>query len=427
MNFAFYTLGCKVNQYETAAMERMLIAAGYTPTSSDSLPDIFIINSCTVTAESDRKTRQAVRKYRRELPHAIIILTGCMPQAFPDDASALDAADIVLGNHSNNRLIEALDSFIQTGERVIIIDDHKKGDRFDTPTIERIEERTRAYLKIQDGCNRFCSYCIIPTARGRERSKPLSQITDEVAAIAAMGHREVVLVGINLSAYGNDIGATLCDAVDAVCAIDGIDRVRLGSLEPDIFTDEMMQKLKSQPKFCPQFHFSLQSGCDATLKRMNRHYDCDFYRSLIAKVRENFANASITTDIMVGFAGETDSEFEQSLEFVKEIGFARAHVFAYSRRTGTVAAKAPNQVSNAVKHERSKKMIAVTSESEKQFLLKQVGGVYPVLFEAKKGECNEGYTPNYTYVKVKSNADFSGQILYVRLVEADSDFCIGEV
>ncbi len=207
MTFAFYTLGCKVNQYETAAMERLLTAAGHTQTMSDAMPDIFVINSCTVTAESDRKTRQIVRKYRRTLPHSIIILTGCMPQALPDDSEKLDAADIVLGNNSNNRIVEAVDRFVKTGERVILIDGHKKGELFDTPTVDRFEERTRAYLKIQDGCNRFCSYCIIPTARGRERSKPLDIIRDEVRCIAEMGHREIVLVGINHSAYGKDIGA----------------------------------------------------------------------------------------------------------------------------------------------------------------------------------------------------------------------------
>lgn len=427
MTFAFYTLGCKVNQYETAAMERMLVAAGYTPTMSDAEPDIFIINSCTVTAESDRKTRQTVRKYRRELPNSVIVLTGCMPQAFPDDGAKIDAADIVLGNHSNNRICEAISEFLETKRRVIIIDEHKKGDLFDTPPIDKIEERTRAYLKIQDGCNRFCSYCIIPTARGRERSKPLEDIKSEVSTIAEMGHKEIVLVGINLSAYGNDIGETLCDAVDVVCAIDGIERVRLGSLEPDIFTDEMMTRLKNQPKFCPQFHFSLQSGCDETLKRMNRHYDTDFYRSLIKRVRNNFENAAITTDIMVGFAGETEDEFEQSLAFAREIGFARAHIFAYSRRSGTVAAKAKNQVTNAEKRIRSQKMIAVTKESETDFLKSQIGRVCSVLFETKRGKLNEGYTKNYTYVKVDTPNDLCGEIKDVRIIGTDADFCIGEL
>ena len=427
MTFAFYTLGCKVNQYETAAMERMLVAAGYTPTMSDAEPDIFIINSCTVTAESDRKTRQTVRKYRRELPNSVILLTGCMTQAFPDDGAKIDAADIVLGNHSNNRICEAISEFLETKRRVIIIDEHKKGDLFDTPPIDKIEERTRAYLKIQDGCNRFCSYCIIPTARGRERSKPLEDIKSEVSTIAEMGHKEIVLVGINLSAYGNDIGETLCDAVDVVCAIDGIERVRLGSLEPDIFTDEMMTRLKNQPKFCPQFHFSLQSGCDETLKRMNRHYDTDFYRSLIKRVRNNFENAAITTDIMVGFAGETEDEFEQSLAFAREIGFARAHIFAYSRRSGTVAAKAKNQVTNAEKRIRSQKMIAVTKESETDFLKSQIGRVCSVLFETKRGNLNEGYTKNYTYVKVDTPNDLCGEIKDVRIIGTDADFCIGEL
>ncbi len=427
MTFAFYTLGCKVNQYETAAMERMLIAAGYTPTVSDAEPDIFIINSCTVTAESDRKTRQTVRKYRRELPSAVIMLTGCMPQAFPDEATEIYAADIVLGNHSNNRLCDAIDEFLETKRRVVIIDEHKKGDLFDTPPIDKIEERTRAYLKIQDGCNRFCSYCIIPTARGRERSKPLDDIKNEVSTIAKMGHKEIVLVGINLSAYGNDIGATLCDAVDVVCAVEGIERVRLGSLEPDIFTDEMMARLKNQPKFCPQFHFSLQSGCDETLKRMNRHYDTEFYRNLIERVRNSFDNAAITTDIMVGFAGETEDEFEQSLGFAREIGFARAHIFAYSRRTGTVAARAKNQVTNADKRIRSQKMIAVTKESETAFLKSQVGKICSVLFETKRGNFNEGYTKNYTYVKVDTPDDLCGKIKDVRIIGAADDYCIGEL
>ena len=427
MTFAFYTLGCKVNQYETAAMERMLVAAGYTPTLSDAEPDIFIINSCTVTAESDRKTRQTVRKYRRELPNSVIVLTGCMPQAFPDDATEIDAADIVLGNHSNNRLCEAIGEFLETNKRVIMIDEHKKGDLFNTPPIDKIEERTRAYLKIQDGCNRFCSYCIIPTARGRERSKPLEDIKSEVSSIAEMGHKEIVLVGINLSAYGNDIGATLCDAVDVVCTVDGIERVRLGSLEPDIFTDEMMTRLKNQPKFCPQFHFSLQSGCDETLKRMNRHYDTDFYRNLIERVRNNFDNAAITTDIMVGFAGETEDEFEQSLGFAREIGFSRAHIFAYSRRTGTVAAMAKNQVTNAEKRTRSQKMIAVTKESETAFLQSQVGKVCSVLFETKRGNLNEGYTKNYTYVKVDTPDDLCGEIRDVRITDTSDDYCIGEL
>ena len=427
MTFAFYTLGCKVNQYETAAMERMLVAAGYTPTLSDSEPDIFIINSCTVTAESDRKTRQTVRKYRRELPNAVVVLTGCMPQAFPDDANEIDAADIVLGNHSNNRLCEAIDKFLETNKRVVMIDEHKKGDLFDTPPIDKIEERTRAYLKIQDGCNRFCTYCIIPTARGRERSKPLDDIKNEVSTIAKMGHKEIVLVGINLSAYGNDISATLCDAVDVVCAVEGIERVRLGSLEPDIFTDEMMTRLKNQPKFCPQFHFSLQSGCDQTLKRMNRHYDTEFYRNLIKRVRSNFDNAAITTDIMIGFAGETEDEFEQSLRFAREIGFARAHIFAYSRRTGTVAARAKNQVTNAEKRTRSQKMIAVTNESEAAFLKSQVGMVCSVLFETKRGNLNEGYTKNYTYVKVDTTDDLCGEIRDVRITDTADDYCIGEL
>lgn len=426
MKFAFYTLGCKVNQYETSVMQKMILDAGHEAVAISESPDVIVVNSCTVTAESDRKARQNIRKYRRVNPQAVIVLTGCLPQAFPEDAKNLDSADILLGNGTNSKLLENVDKFLATGERIIDIVKHARGGKFDTPTIDRFPERTRAYLKIQDGCERYCTYCIIPMARGFVRSKSPDIIKNEVELLAQAGHKEIVLVGINLSTYGKDLSLNLCDAVDAAAAADGIKRVRLGSLEPDLFTDEMLERLAAEPKFCPQFHLALQSGCDATLKRMNRHYTGEFFADLVDRIRTKFKNPSITTDIMVGFAGETDEEFTESVEFAKKIGFARSHVFAYSRRAGTVADKLPNQVTAAVKQARSAAMIKATNESEHNFLKSQIGLTVPVLFETYQNGVNCGYSENYTRISA-SGRNMRGEIVDVKITAVEGDGCIGEI
>ncbi len=354
------------------------------------------------------------------------MLTGCLPQAFPDDVNTLNAADVVMGNASNERLVTNVEKCILSGERIIDIEHHEREERFKTPVIDRFPERTRAYIKIQDGCERFCTYCIIPSARGFVRSKPPDDIAEESRRLAENGHKEIVLVGINLSTYGKDLGLNLCDAVDAVCAQGGVERVRLGSLEPDLFTNEMLARLRAQPKFCPQFHLALQSGCDATLKRMNRHYDRAFFADLVERIREAFDDCAITTDIMVGFPAETQEEFFESVDFVKKIGFARSHVFAYSRRAGTFADKMPDQISNTEKQARSKTMIAVTNECERAFLASQVGKTASVLFETFENGINKGYTPNYTLV-LAAGADMSGIIANVRLTAVVGDAMTGEV
>lgn len=427
MNIAFYTLGCKVNQYETEAMREAFAAAGHTPVPDSALFDAIVINSCTVTAESDRKTRQTVRRFRKERPDAAIVLTGCMVQAFSSEAQALSDADVIAGNTDVKKIVEYTEHFLSDGERIFEVSKHTKTERFNTPSLSDFAERTRAYMKIEDGCERFCTYCIIPTARGFVRSKPISEIKTEAEALSKAGFSEIVLVGINLTSYGTGESFDLADAVDAICAVDGIKRVRLGSLEPDHMSDEMLLRFKKQEKFCPQFHLSLQSGCDKTLKRMNRHYDTAFYRDLVTRIRKSFENAAITTDIMVGFAGETEEEFNESLNFAKEIGFAKAHIFAYSRRAGTVAYGLPDQVSKSEKSRRSRLMSEATVKTESEFLNSLVGKVFPVLFETAQNGFAEGYTANYSRVKVKSDDPHTGEILNVKIISAENEYCVGEI
>ena len=426
MKIAFHTLGCKVNQYETEVMRESFIKNGYTVVPDNAPFDIIIINSCTVTAESDRKTRQTLNRFRKENPEAVIVLTGCMVQAFAEKSKDLTAADIIVGNTDVAKIEKLVHRFLQEGERIFEVSEHKRTERFNTPNIKEFAERTRAYMKIEDGCDRFCTYCIIPTARGFVRSKPIADIKKEAEELAKNGFIEIVLVGINLTSYGKGEDMNLCDAVDAVCEVEGIKRVRLGSLEPDHITDRMLMRLKAQEKFCPQFHLSLQSGCDATLKRMNRHYDTAFYRDLVTRIRNMFPDSAITTDIMVGFAGETEEEFLESVNFAKEMGFAKSHIFAYSRRSGTVAYNLKGQISKQEKSNRSKQMIEVTNQTEKEFLEGQIGKTVSVLFETNENGFSEGYTKNYTRVKVKTETAHSGEILNVKLISAKNGYCIGE-
>ncbi|MBQ1951184.1 MAG: tRNA (N(6)-L-threonylcarbamoyladenosine(37)-C(2))-methylthiotransferase MtaB, partial [Clostridia bacterium] len=382
MRVAFHTMGCKVNQYETQAMRRMLEQAGHETLefSADNADcDALVINSCTVTGESDRKLRQLLRRFRRQLPaDAILVLTGCTPQAYPDK-SAHSEADIVLGNAARQELLPQLEAYFTHKQRIVSVPPHTK--EYEPLEIDAFQGRTRAFIKIEDGCNRFCSYCIIPYARGRVRSRAPEDIRAELERLAANGYKEVVLVGINLTAYGQDCGLTIADAVDAACAVPGIERVRLGSLEPDFITDETIARMKAQPKLCPQFHLALQSGCDATLKRMNRHYTTAEYADLAQRLREHFPDCALTTDIMVGFPGETEEEFASTCRFMERIAFSRVHVFAYSRRPGTVADRLPNQVNNADKSVRSKKMIRLCQDTATAYAESYLGKVVEVLLE----------------------------------------------
>lgn len=430
MKIVFHTLGCKVNQYETQAMRRLLEAEGFetgefVPGDEAALSaDGLVINSCTVTGESDRKLRQLLRRCRRDNPHAVLALTGCMPQAFPEEAEGFAEADIVLGNASRRALPRHLAAFLQNGRRIVDIGEH--GARLEPLEIDDFQGRTRAFVKIQDGCNRFCSYCIIPYARGRVRSKPPEDVAHELRALAARGFREVVLVGINLTAYGQEWGLSIADAVETACSVEGIERVRLGSLEPDALSEEVVRRLAAQPRLCPQFHLALQSGCDATLRRMNRHYDTAAYRRIAGRLREAFPGCALITDVMVGFPGEDEEEFAQSLAFVEAVGFSRLHVFAYSRRPGTPAAKAPGQLSAAVKAERSRRMTALGDRLRDAYAAAQVGSTAAVLLETRREDgLAEGYAPNYLPVRVRTARPL-GSCLDVRITGHENGVCLGE-
>ena len=428
MKAVFVTLGCKVNQYETQVLEEKFAKAGIALAKEGEKADFCIVNSCTVTASGDKKTRQMLRRLKRQYPDAVMVLTGCYPQAFPQEASELEEADIVTGSTNRSGLLDLVQAYLQTPQRMVQIIPHQKGEAFEKMTATHFPERTRAFVKIQDGCDRYCAYCIIPYARGPVRSKPLSDITAELGQLAAQGYQEVVLVGINLPCYGKDLGLRLIDAVEAACQVEGIRRIRLGSLEPELLTAEDLKRLAAQPKFCPQFHLSLQSGCDRTLKAMNRHYDSAEYRRIVQDIRKAFENPSITTDIMVGFPGETEEDFRQSADFAKEIGLAKAHVFAYSVRPGTRAASMPDQVSQREKEQRSSRLIEVTNATRQAFLQAQVGREEEVLFETTQTPYGiEGYTPNYTPVCVEAHEDIRGQIRRVRITAALNDLCLGEL
>lgn len=427
MRIAFHTLGCKVNQYETQAMRYMMEKAGYetvefSPDTTDY--DALVINSCTVTGESDRKLRQLLRRCRRQAPTAALVLTGCMPQAYPKQAEALEEADVVLGNAARRELLPQLEAFFSHRQRIVSIPPHTT--TYEPLEIDAFQGRTRAFIKIQDGCNRFCSYCAIPYARGRVRSRAPEDIRNELERLAAQGYKEVVLVGINLTAYGQDCGLTIADAVDSACAVEGIERVRLGSLEPDFITDDTIARMKAQPKLCPQFHLALQSGCDATLKRMNRHYTTAEYADLCHRLRRHFPNCSLTTDVMVGFPGETETEFEQSLQFVESIQFSRVHVFAYSRRPGTVADRLPNQVPNSEKSVRSKKMIAVCQDAAHNYAAQYVGQIVRVLLETPSPDGTvDGHTDTYVTVVTKTQKP-SGSVIYAHITHCKGDTLYGE-
>ena len=415
-NIAFHNLGCKVNAYETEAMIQQLEAAGYHIVDFSEPADVYVVNTCTVTGVADKKSRQLLHRAKKNNPDSLVVAVGCYVQADPARALADEAVDIVVGNHEKNRLAELITAKLSE------VSDIDKVKEYDAMFIDRFETRTRAFIKIQDGCNQFCSYCLIPYVRGRVRSREPKDIVSEIKGLAAAGCKEAVLTGIHLSSYGNDgkpehMGPALLDLIDKIAQIDGLERIRLGSLEPRIITEEFAEKLASQSKFCPHFHLSLQSGCDATLKRMNRHYTAAEYREKCEILRTNFTMPAITTDVIVGFPGETEEEFAETAEYLKELHLSKLHVFPYSLRRGTAAERLPNRVPDHVKAERVKKLMAISESDEAAF--KRAWSVLPreVLLEEETEVDGKhffsGHTREYVEELLPVEGHYSGEVVKI--------------
>lgn len=429
MTAYYLSFGCKVNQYETNALRGMLRQEGIEPVPEPEDADLILVNSCTVTAASDRKVRQALRSLRSRCPKAKIVLTGCLPQAHPDAAQTCPEADLITGTRDRAALVQQLEQLMQTGTPRCTVSPHVPGEAYELLPPTENADKTRAFIKIQDGCNQFCSYCIIPYARGRCRSKPREALAREAAQMAQAGCREAVLIGINLAFYGMEWQGDLGEAVELCCRQPGIERVRLGSLEPEKLSDALLYRLAAHPQFCPQFHLSLQSGCDRTLRAMNRHYTAAEYADLAARIRRIFPDAALTTDVMVGFPGETEADFAESVAFVRQMGFAKVHVFPYSPREGTPAARMPGQIPQQEKHRRAGIMGETAAACRAAFLEAQVGNVMPVLFERSPDpRWHRGYAPNYTPVKIsakKGEKSLRKSVFRVIINSSEPDCCIG--
>ncbi len=422
MKYAVMTFGCKVNQYESNAIENAMEVAGFEPCEEPSEADVLIVNSCTVTENGDRKARHCVRAAKRANPSAVVVLTGCYPQAFPDEAAEC-GADIICGTAERARIPELVRAHLAGNTAC---PDFALPSEYEELPLTRTADRTRSFIKVEDGCDRYCSYCVIPYARGRVRSRSLTSIAEEARLCADAGHREVVLVGINLSRYGSDIGCALPDAVKAAAEPEGIVRVRLSSLEPELLDERTVERLAAEPKLCPHFHLSLQSGCDATLRRMNRHYDAAEYLRIVKRLREHFPDCAITTDIMVGFAGETEEEFAQSLKFAESAGFARIHVFTYSVRKGTAAEKRTDHISAAVKAERYAAMSAAAARVNERFLRENCCKEFDILIQKRTSpDYAAGLAPNYLPVRIYGSAAKRHDIVRVRITGAENGYCIG--
>ena len=426
---AFLTLGCKTNQYETNGMAQKFKEAGYTICEMNKNPDVAIINTCTVTNMSDRKSRQILRKVKEENKNAIVVAVGCYAQVAKDILEQMDEIDLVLGNSEKKDIVKYVEEYIKTLNKLSEVTDISMQKDFDEFGSITYTEKTRATIKIQDGCNSFCTYCLIPYARGRIRSRKKENILEEVTQICKTGIKEIVLTGIHIASYGKDFenGYLLIDLLEDLNKIDGLKRIRLGSLEPTIITQEFVDRLKKLDKICNHFHLSLQSGCDETLKRMNRKYTTKEFKEVVDRLRENFQDVNLTTDIIVGFPGETEEEFNKTYEFLKEICFYKMHVFKYSKRDGTVASKMPNQVDGKIKEERSKKLIELSNSNQLKYNEKYIGKQLEVLFEEKQEDFFVGHTKNYMVVKVKTNKNIENQIIRVICKNANIDNITGEI
>lgn len=425
---AFATLGCKVNQYETEAMSLLFKNKGYTLCDFDEICDIYVINTCTVTNMGDRKSRQMIRKAKKTNPNAIIAAVGCYAQVSSDEIKKIDGVDVVLGTNDRKHIVEYIEN-LKENEQFENVCEIRKVTDFEDLEIESYDEMERAYIKIEEGCNEFCSYCIIPYARGPVRSRSIDSIINEAKRLVNNGFCEIILTGIHIASYGKDLkdGTLLIDVVENLAKIEGLKRIRLGSIEPRILKEDFIIRLKNTKKVCPHFHISLQSGCDATLKRMNRKYTCDEYLESVSLLRKHFENPNIATDIMVGFPLETDEDFLESVDFMKKVNFSDAHVFAYSNRKGTRADKMEGQIPPNIKDERSKIMSETVAVLKENYMKSFIGKSLNVLFEQRKDKFFEGTSDNYIKVFVQTDLDLTGKIIDVQITDIEDDYLIGTI
>lgn len=426
MKVSIETLGCKVNQYESDAMIKLFEERGYEHTHGKA--DIYIINTCTVTNLSARKSRQFISKAKSENPEGLIAVVGCYSQTEPEAIKDL-GVDVILGTQGRDKIVDLCEEALKSKEQIEYIEDLKIGKSFDDLSMDDNYDMTRAYLKIQEGCNQFCTYCIIPYARGPITSRDMESIIEEAKNLAENGYKEVVLTGIHVASYGYDLDTKyrLIDVIEKINEIPKIQRIRLSSIEPRIIDKEFLDRLSKLDKICDHFHLSLQAGSDKILKKMNRKYDRDTYLEKIDLIRSYYPNAGLTTDIMVGFPEESESDFLDTLDMVERINYSKVHVFRYSQRKGTPAASYKNQISGTIKKERSERLRNLADESEKIFLDKQIGKTLNVLFEEKDGDFNTGHSKNYLKVYVESQEYLEGQINNVIIVSRKNNFLIGKI
>lgn len=430
---AFATLGCRVNHYETEAMTEKFLREGYEITEFDNFADVYVINTCSVTNMSDKKSRQIIGRARRKNENAVIAAVGCYSQVSPDEVSKIDGVDVVLGTRNKGDVVYYVNKAKDEGKMQVAVGEVLKNKTFEELNIEEYQDKTRAFLKIQDGCNRFCTYCLIPYTRGRTCSKDPDKVLEEIKRLEEHGFKEIILSGIHTASYGVDLegDVTLISLLQEIEKLDGIERVRIGSIEPSFFTGEVIEKMRHMKKLCPQFHLSLQSGCDETLKRMNRRYTAKEYEEAVYKIRENLKDASITTDVIVGFPGETDEEFNETYKFLERIKLTKTHIFKFSPRKGTKAENMPNQVDGTIKEKRSKALIELNNKNEGEFSESLVRREMDVLVEKELNEKPgyfEGYTRNYVRVVFESEkSDIIGKIVKCKIEEANGDYVSGKI
>ncbi|KRQ86657.1 Threonylcarbamoyladenosine tRNA methylthiotransferase MtaB [Caloramator mitchellensis] len=425
---AFYTLGCRVNTYETEAIAETFIKHDYELVEFDEFADVYVVNTCTVTNIGDKKSRQMLRRAKRINPESCVVAVGCYVQVAPEEVEKLEDVDIIIGTKDKGKIIELVEEFERNKRKIKHVENVMSIRQFEELEIDEYQDKTRAFLKIQDGCDRFCSYCLIPFARGPVRSRKPENILKEVEKLASNGYKEIILSGIHVASYGKDLkDIDLVDVIEMIQKVDGIERIRIGSVDPTFFSEDKINRLKNIEKFCPHFHLSLQSGCDETLKRMNRHYTTEEYKIVVENLRKTFEDVSITTDIIVGFPGETDDEFAKTYEFLSKINLSKMHIFKYSPRRGTKAAEMKEQVKESIKENRSHKLIELDKKLEEEFINKFIGKTMDVLFEEYNDGYYWGYTKNYIRVGTSFNKDLSGQIFNVKILESRENKAIGRV